>query len=302
MPTILVVDDDVFNLEILSEHLEDAGYEPVTVTNGVEAWALLEESPARFDAVLLDRMMPEMDGIEVLGRIKQHPDLKTIPVIMQTAKASKHDILEGLQAGAYYYLTKPFERAQLLAIVQTAVNDHQRLDSLQTEVTQTNKTLSMMHKGVFSFRTLKESRDLVSLLANTSPEATRVAIGLSELMINAVEHGNLGITYEEKSRFNEHDNWASEVERRLSLLENAEKDVTLSFERDDKELRFIIRDQGSGFDWRQYLEISPERAFDSHGRGIAMAKAISFDQLEYRGKGNEVEAKVFLQEVDRAQG
>ncbi|MEN8132346.1 MAG: ATP-binding protein, partial [Pseudomonadota bacterium] len=225
-----------------------------------------------------------------------------IPVIMQTAKASKHDILEGLQAGAYYYLTKPFERTQLLAIVQTAVNDHQRLTSLQTAVAQTNKTLSMMHKGEFKFRTLQEGRDLVSLLANASLEPTRVAIGLSELMINAVEHGNLGISYEEKSRYNAHDNWAYEVERRLSLPENAEKDVILSFERNDRELRFLIRDQGNGFDWQQYIEMSPERAFDTHGRGIAMAKAISFDQLEYRGKGNEVEAKLFLQKVDRAQG
>ncbi|MEN8180423.1 MAG: response regulator, partial [Pseudomonadota bacterium] len=198
-PKILVVDDEAFNLEILGEYLEDANYAAVMADNGQQAWSLLEESPERFEAVLLDRMMPEMDGMEVLTRIKAHPTLNTLPVIMQTAKASKQDVLDGLQAGAYYYLTKPYDEEHMLAIVNTAVADYQRYRSLQKETLQTAHTLCLMQNGRFQFRTLQEGRNLATLLANASPNAGNVVIGLSELMVNAVEHGNLGISYEEKS-------------------------------------------------------------------------------------------------------
>jgi len=62
----------------------------------------------------------------------------------------------------------------------------------------------------------------------------------------------------------------------------------------DGEIEFIIQDQGDGFDWQNYLDISPERAFDSHGRGIAMACMYSFDKVEYHGNGNMVSAIVSL--------
>jgi CheY-like chemotaxis protein len=291
-PAVLVVDDEVFNLEILTEHLEDEGYATVGAEDGAQAWGLLQETPDSFDAVLLDIMMPEMDGMEVLARIKAHPDLNSLPVIMQTAKAGKQDILEGLQAGAYYYLTKPFEKDQLLAIVKTAIGDYQRYRVLQEETRQTTQTLALMNQGQFTFRTLTEGGDLVTLLSNALPEAAKVVMGLSELMINAVEHGNLGITYDDKSRLNDQGTWVEEVERRLALPENATKTVILEFERAEGEVSFLIQDQGDGFDWQNYLEISPERAFDTHGRGIAMAKMLSFDRMEYQGNGNRVLATI----------
>jgi anti-sigma regulatory factor (Ser/Thr protein kinase) len=80
----------------------------------------------------------------------------------------------------------------------------------------------------------------------------------------------------------------------LALPENAEKKAFVTFERNDNELRFVVKDQGNGFDWHKYLEMSPERVFDNHGRGIAMAKTISFDRIDYQGNGNEVHATTFL--------
>lgn len=297
-PNILVADDEPFNLEILTEHLEEEGYSIESAENGSQAWNLLQQKPGYFDVILLDIMMPEMDGMEVLSRIKSNAELKSIPVIMQTAKASKVDILDGLQAGAYYYLTKPFEKDQLLAIVKTAIDDYQLYRALQAEVQQTRQTLSFMIKGQFSFRTLMEGRDVVTLLANALPEPSRVVMGLSELTINAVEHGNLGISYDDKSRLRELGTWEAEVERRLDQPENASKSVIIEFERTTSEVSFLIQDQGDGFDWQNYLEISPDRAFDTHGRGIAMAKMLSFDRLEYRNNGSQVIATVVLNKAD----
>lgn len=291
-PTVLVVDDEIFNLEILSEHLSDEGYNVVSAEDGAKAWALLEESPERFDTVLLDRMMPHMNGMEVLERIKGHSQLNMLPVVMQTAKAASQDILDGLQAGAYYYLTKPFDKETMLAIVKTAVADYKTYRTLQQETAKTARTLSLMTQGQFAFRTLDEARDLAALLANAGPQAGKAVLGLSELLINAVEHGNLGITYEDKSKLNEEGTWEAEVLRRLALPEHAGKQVTVSFEYEDDEMRFLISDQGKGFDWESYLEISPERAFDNHGRGIAMARMVSFDRVEYLGNGSQVLAAI----------
>jgi CheY-like chemotaxis protein len=239
-------------------------------------------------------MMPHMDGMEVLKRIKAHPKLKTLPVIMQTAKAANEDILEGLQAGAHYYLTKPFQKATMLAIVNTAISDYRRHRDLQQEAAQTASTLSLLDKGRFKFRSLDEAHNLATLLANTCACQKNLVIGLSELMLNAVEHGNLNIGYDEKTRLIAQGTWKAEISRRLALPENAHKFVELEYRRTASDLRFTVRDQGEGFDWRNYLEISPERIFDNHGRGIAMARNLSFDSLEYPGQGNEVCAIVNL--------
>jgi anti-sigma regulatory factor (Ser/Thr protein kinase) len=154
----------------------------------------------------------------------------------------------------------------------------------------------MMDKGKFTFQTLEEARNLAALLANACSDADHVVLGLTELMVNAVEHGNLGISYAEKTRLNALGEWESEVERRLKMPENASRRAIVQFERKENRIRFIILDQGAGFEWENYLDLSPDRAFDSHGRGIAMARSISFDQIEFRGNGNEVSVTVVNQE------
>ena len=85
-----------------------------------------------------------------------------------------------------------------------------------------------MSQGTFLYRTLAEARDLASVLAKTCGESRRAVLGLSELMINAVEHGNLGITYNDKSRLNLTDSWGTEVERRLQMDGYRDKVVTVT--------------------------------------------------------------------------
>lgn len=291
---LLVVEDEWVNREILMELLGDAGYQIVSAEDGQSGWEALAAEPERFSAVLLDRVLPGMDGLEVLRRVKRHPTLAHIPIIMQTSMAEPEEILEGLRAGAHYYLTKPFSPETLLAIVHTAVEDHLKYRELRLEAQQAARTLQYLNRAEFAFRTPSEARDIAALLANACPDGTRVVLGLSELMLNAVEHGNLGITYDEKSALISTDRLHEEIAARLNSPSHANKWAIVEVERASGEIRFLIRDQGKGFNWRQYLEIQPERAFDTHGRGIAMARMTSFDQIEYRGLGNEVLAVVKL--------
>lgn len=290
--TLLVVDDEVFNLDIIVRRLSKAGYEMVTAEDGEQAWTILEANPTKFDAIILDRMMPKMNGIELLKKVKADARFNALPVIMQTAAAVTEQVIEGLNAGAYYYLTKPYEGSVLLSIVQAALSDHRHNVDLQKQIQEGIRSLSFMQNADFRIRNLEETRLLASLLANACPEPSRVVLGLSELLINAVEHGNLGITYQDKSALMAKRSWSEEVERRLQLPEYCNKYVDVHFQRTAESIKITISDQGEGFDWEKYLVMDPSRAFDSHGRGIAMSKLLSFDHLEYVGNGNTVEVVI----------
>lgn len=291
---VLVVDDEPIGRETLAENLSEEGYAVVEADSGAAAWREIDAMPGRFDAILLDRMMPDMDGIEILRRVKLRPDMAHVPVIMQTGMTADADVLEGLEAGAYYYLTKPFSADTLLAIVSAATRDYRGHKELTEEVRRQGRTMTCLMQARFVFRTPEEARNLAALVANAAPDPGRVVLGLSELMLNAVEHGNLGIGYSQKSLLIEEGRLHDEIARLLLAPGYRARQAELEIERGDGELSFVIRDQGQGFDWQAYLEMSPERAFDTHGRGIAMSRMISFDSLEYRGCGNEVKAVIRL--------
>ena len=290
--TILIVDDEPINLDIIRAHLENDNYELLMASNGHEAWSMLEAAPARFDVIILDRMMPGMDGMQLLSNIKDNDLLEHVPVVMQTAKAESRDIVEGINAGAYYYLTKPYEGDVLKTIVRSAVNDRLHEKSLHESLHEGRQIFHLMTFGRFKIHNLHECNLVASQVAHLCPEPHRVVTGISELLINALEHGNLKIGYEEKSNLMRRGMWQIEVDRRLNASENIGGFIELEFQVASDMVQIRIRDQGPGFDWTPYMDFDPDRAFDPHGRGIAVARLSSFDDLEYIGVGNEVVATV----------
>lgn len=294
---ILAVDDEALNLEILLEYFADESALVLDTADGGEAaWALLQNPENDYKAILLDRMMPGLDGIGLLKRIKGDARLAGIPVIMQTAANSAAQIREGLEAGAYYYLTKPYRRDNLLAIVQAALIDAEARDALRLQLHSHINSLQFLKQAEFSIRTVDEASQLASFIARACPNAEMVVMGISELLINAVEHGNLGLSYAEKSSLKRDDCWRPEIDRRAALATNIEKEVKLQFQRDERSITLRVIDQGNGFDWQSFLEIEPERAFDPNGRGIALARLLSFSTLIYEGGGNTAVATISLAE------
>jgi DNA-binding response OmpR family regulator len=289
---VLIVEDSESDRALLETHLCRDGFECDFATDGVEAWSLLDTNPGRYDVVLLDRTMPRMNGLELLGRIRSDARFRVIPVILQTAHVGRDEVLAGLRAGAYYYLSKPYDAEMLLSVVRTAVEDRAAARELQARVQRGHQVLQLLDEAHFTYRTIEEARGLAAVLANACPDAESAVIGLTELLVNAVEHGNLGITYDEKSSLLADGGWDAEVARRLTLEENRNKRVDVRFQRNDEMIRFTICDRGNGFEWQRYLDIDPRRAFDRHGRGILMARHVSFSALEYHGCGNEVVATV----------
>jgi len=288
---LLIVDDEPINLEIISEYFDGTGYRLKMFDSGDAAWAYLQTSDD-CDLAILDRMMPGLDGIALLKRIKSDARLADLPVVMQTAASAPEQLREGLLAGAYYYLTKPYERDSLLSIVRAALSDAATKATLRQHLREHADALQLLREAQFEIGTIAEASRLAALLAQACPQPDGAILGLSELLINAVEHGNLGISYACKAELKRRDRWLEEIARRTALPENRNKRVRVRIARENSRVIVRISDEGPGFDWQQYLDFDPARAFDPNGRGIALARLGSFDHLEYLGCGNVVIATI----------
>ncbi len=292
--SILIVEDDPLMSDLLMLYLKQDDFACTTVSSAEQAWDTLHDPVQTFDAVLLDINLPGISGIELLKQIKADSALMELPIIMETAEASSESILQGLSNGAYYYLTKPVVQTKLISTLNAAVGDYRRNNYLKKEVKSISSIFKNCRQGSFYFQTLLDCQRLAVTLANMFPQPERVISGLSELMINAVEHGNLEIGYDKKSQLLEQDVWIDEIDERLEQSPYAARTGEIALVKHADKIIVTISDQGCGFDWQPYLTIAIERIFDQHGRGIAMTRENCFDELEYQGNGNTVVATVYL--------
>ena len=162
---VLVVDDEQLNLFIIEEFLAQEDIELEMHSNPLEAWASLSAPDSDFSLVVLDRMMPELDGMELLRRMKRESRFADIPVIMQTAASSPDQVREGLAAGAFYYLTKPFEGEALQTIIRSALDDMRTRQELSANLADHTHALACLREGEFVIRTLAEARRLATFVA-----------------------------------------------------------------------------------------------------------------------------------------
>jgi CheY-like chemotaxis protein/anti-sigma regulatory factor (Ser/Thr protein kinase) len=286
--SILAVDDNPTSLRLLEAMLERNKFNVRTAVNGKEAMAILNKFHDKIDIILLDRMMPEMNGIEVCNAMKADEKLRDIPIIMQTAANHPEEISEGIAAGVFYYLTKPLIPKMLLSVVDAAAKQVRCHKQLRLEMKRRKISFGLVQILKCTFQTLDEAEGLSVFLANYFDDPGRTLTGISELLVNAVEHGNLGISYETKSKLVAENRWQDEISKRLADPQYADRRVTVIFERKEKACYIQITDEGNGFDWKQYMEVDPSRATHNHGRGIAMANMLCFSKLVYNKKGNQV--------------
>ena len=143
-PLILIVDDNPANVEIFAMRLAANNYEVITATDGVAGLAMAREHQP--DLILLDIMMPKMDGIEVCRRLKGDSSLPFIPIVMVTAKADSKDVVAGLEAGGDEYLTKPVDHASLVARVKSMLRIKMLHDTVIEQSAQLKRQLKTATK------------------------------------------------------------------------------------------------------------------------------------------------------------
>jgi len=147
---ILIVDDNAYNLEVLSRRLERRGYAVVCAENGTEALALIKTDPP--DLVLLDIMMPGINGLEVLAEARRRFSKTSLPIIMVTSKGESEDVVEALNEGANDYIMKPIDFPVALARIQTQLSQKQEFSSFA----KTKITYSLNEGDPFGIYTLRE--------------------------------------------------------------------------------------------------------------------------------------------------
>jgi diguanylate cyclase (GGDEF)-like protein len=180
MTRILVVDDHEDNVELLRARLEARGYQVEAARDGLEALERVHERAP--DLILLDVMMPKLDGIGVVRRIKGNPDLPFIPIIMQTALDAIQDKVEGLDAGADDYITKPIDFAELEARVKSLL----RIKALQEELAKANESLLRMSQ-VDGLTGMDNRRHIEERLTEMFDHAARLNEPLAVVMCD-VDH------------------------------------------------------------------------------------------------------------------
>lgn len=287
---VLAVEDDALSMSFLEAQIRELGHEMLFAKNGQEALALLETHHAGIDVVLMDREMPIMDGLTAVKRMKNNPVLRNIPVVMVTGADSIDEMKQGLDAGVFYYLTKPVGEDMLRSVLSAAVREAKQTKTLALELGKHKTSFHLIETAKFKFQTLAQAESLAAFIANCFPDPQRALPGLGELLINAVEHGNLGIGYERKTQLVQDGTWRAEVNRLQSLPQHAHKFAAATIAHKHDGTYVIVDDQGDGFDWKKFMQIDPARAGDNHGRGIAQANIMSFDRLTYNEAGNQAVA------------
>lgn len=285
--TILAVEDDRIERVFMEQQINDLGHEMVAAGDGRQALDLLSEMGDKIDIILMDRIMPVMDGLSAVKRIKDDPRLRKIPIIMVTGAATAREMQEGIDAGVFYYLTKPVNPDVLKSVLSAASREVDQNKTLSEELRRHRTSFDLIDTCKFRLRTLDEAESLAAFMAHCFPDPERVLPGLGEILINAIEHGTYSVGYDLKTDLVELGTWRAELQRRQSLSDYEDRFVEAIITKKPEGVYAVITDMGMGFDWKKYMVIEPSRAKDNHGRGIAQARALSFDRLSYNDAGNQ---------------
>lgn len=171
MAKILLVDDEASVIDFLEQELTFEDYHVVTAMDGQEALQTYQDQKSNLDLIILDWMLPKMDGLEVLRRIRKHDD---IPVIMMTARDYVGDKVAGLDGGADDYITKPFDTEELLARIRVILRHEQRAKTPQKVYQFADLTLDtksrQVHRNHRSIQLTQREYDLLLVLLKNAPD------------------------------------------------------------------------------------------------------------------------------------
>jgi CheY-like chemotaxis protein/anti-sigma regulatory factor (Ser/Thr protein kinase) len=263
----LVVEDEPETGQLLAEILRRRGYDPTVMAEGKPAVPWTQEH--RPDIILLDLMLPDVDGYDICETLKLERDTNLIPIIMVTARDTPKDKVHGLQVGANHYLTKPFTVEQLNQAIDRALSWRHDLEHTGTE----GEIHFQLQSDTQYLDELNHLLGSLFLFSGVAEDQVRQLItAVREMGTNAIEWGH---------------------QKNIDLI------VTVTYRIDPEKVTIVIKDTGPGFDRRKLLHAAKPEDPVSHlmvretlgmregGFGILMAEGL-VDDLQYNEAGNEV--------------
>lgn len=297
---ILLIDDEQLVREELGGLLEDLDYAVITAADGAEGLARFrQEAP---DMVITDVRMPHRDGLSLAMIIRA--EAPAVPVTVITGHGSYGMAIEALRAGVADFLRKPVRNEDLQAALDRMLA---ALEAHPADAAELPTTVELVERS-WCYR-LSSDLDAVPELvdrilhegfADVAPGSLSEArLGLRELVLNAIEHGTLGIAYQEKAAALDCGAFDELCAARRASPTYAGRCVTVRVRRDRDGMTVTIRDDGQGFDWRALPDpTDPAYLLAEHGRGVLLAR-LSFDELAFNEQGNEV---TVLKRLQRPRG
>ncbi len=268
---ILIVDDDIDLCNMLSRYLTFKGFEPHCAYDGADALEKVHEN--KYDLIILDIMMPKIDGYEVCQRLKIQREYNAIPILMLSAKSTEEDKITGLKTGADSYISKPFEIADLLTSIRNTIEKSRR----------SHEELGIKHEISFHFESrfsyIEKVNELIGQLflrTDLAPdEIWEIKLALHELGINAIEHGN---------------------------KMDPDKTVNIFCHIYDDRLEFEINDEGEGFEVDNIPDPTDDEGIcRDRGRGLFLVSKL-VDSIKYLDGGSTVRLTRFLSGEGRVNG
>lgn len=284
---ILVIHNHTMPLSAVTRALENKNC-PFTEAVGFEdGYEQLSKNTPGISAIIV-QYSPLSDDEYFLKKLAGNDKLRDIPLILSLSKKQQAAVKSFSHTASYQWLLNPFTDHTLYSMVQSAENEYVQRCALRQEIHCRESAIGTITRGTFRLKTFEQAEALTTMLSLACPEPDRVALGLFEMLANGIEHGNLEIGNEEKRHLMADNRHRDEIRRRLALPEYRDRYVEITFEREETLVFFKIEDQGAGFDYAKYLHMDFSANQTYHGRGIALARATSFDYLEFLGCGNKL--------------
>jgi serine phosphatase RsbU (regulator of sigma subunit)/ActR/RegA family two-component response regulator len=281
--SILIIDDNVDLLEYLKDFFMIYNYEVILAESGNEGIEKFREfSP---DIVISDIRLPDKSGNIVVKEINEID--KEVPIIVITGYSDHNLILSAMKNGAVELLKKPFKPKDLKYLVSKIETLFRKIKvKLSSSFVQWEKRQLKIFNDIHLISSVTDF-----IFANVDylfGEVNFMKIGLQEILINAIEHGNLKISYEEKQQLLTSGDYQNILREKASLPENADKCVEIKVFSTPDYLKIIVEDMGDGFDLSEIPDPeNPENFLNESGKGIMMTLN-AYDEVIYNEKGNRV--------------
>lgn len=288
---VLFVTNEVDLGRRLFSAIRELGFDIEYAESSRRAFEILTDNPGKFGVVVLDAASVIKEGYNIAETIRC--DAKLRPISVATVSRTDLDAARVYASAGLmplYKIDLPFRAEDVKAQLSAAIADTNRTRNLLAHLRGTAESLHILDTCRFKIRTLRDIEPSVYMAAACFSQPERAVHGLQELLLNAIEHGNLEIGFKKKSELLHTGRWVDEIEARLASEDLGRRYVDFAVVKRDTGTSAVISDQGPGFDWQSILNGNLKTESFSNGRGISRSRLISFDKIAYNDLGNRVVA------------